>query len=169
VTWSGDVHTTSTSADQAKSGTTCSPTLSILHLALLELSESEHALNSPAVGTRAPPKAYIFMPFSNYRRERVGSVTIAPTRNLEAGSLEEITITFMAGDFGIDDTDAIKMSWHTASESSCDVGGPSVRGLRGREFKSPRSDRIDCNINVLKKLERCSLSFPLHGPKSLRP
>jgi hypothetical protein len=92
-------------------------------MALLELSESEHALNSPAVGARAPPKAYIFMPFSNYRRERVGSVTIAPTRNLEAGSLEEITITFMAGtfmagDFGIDDTDAIKMSWHTASESS---------------------------------------------------
>jgi hypothetical protein len=49
---------------------------------------------------------YIFMPFSNYQRERVGSVTIGPTRNLEAGSLEEITITFMAGDFGIRPSEA---------------------------------------------------------------
>jgi hypothetical protein len=74
---------------------------------------------------------YIFMPFSNYQRERVGSVTIGPTRNLEAGSLEEITITFMAGDFGIDDTGAIKMSWRTASDSSrpqfTDVAGNIVR------------------------------------------
>jgi hypothetical protein len=58
------------------------------------------------------------MPFSIYQRERVGTVTIEPTRNLEAGSLQEITITFTAGDFGIDDTGAIKVSWRTASDSS---------------------------------------------------
>jgi len=44
------------------------------------------------------------MPFSTYQRARVGTATIEPTRKLEAGSLEEITVTFTAGDFGIDDT-----------------------------------------------------------------
>lgn len=58
------------------------------------------------------------MPFSTYHRDRVGSAVIEPRRPLIAGSLEEITITFTAGDFGIDDTGAIKVSWRSASDSS---------------------------------------------------
>lgn len=58
------------------------------------------------------------MPFSNYQRGRIGSATSEPQRSLEAGSLEEITITFKAGDFGVDDTGAIKVSWRSASDSS---------------------------------------------------
>src|SRR5436190_8310126 len=58
------------------------------------------------------------MPFSNYQRDRIGSATIEPQRSLEAGSLEEITIIFTAGDFGVDDTGAIKVSWRSASDSS---------------------------------------------------
>ena len=59
-----------------------------------------------------------YMPFSTYQRARVGAVAIEPQRPLVAGSFEEITITYTAGDFGIDDTGAIKVSWRTASDSS---------------------------------------------------
>lgn len=58
------------------------------------------------------------MPFSTYQRERIGSAAISPTKGLVAGSLEEITLTYTAGDFGIDDSGAIKVSWRTASDSS---------------------------------------------------
>lgn len=58
------------------------------------------------------------MPFSTYHRDRVGAVAIEPQRPLVAGSLAEVTITYTAGDFGIDDTGAIKVSWRTASDSS---------------------------------------------------
>ncbi|HEY7548063.1 MAG TPA: DUF3604 domain-containing protein [Hyphomicrobiaceae bacterium] len=58
------------------------------------------------------------MPFSTYHRERVGAVAIEPRHPLVAGSLEEITITYTAGDFGVDDSGAIKISWRTASDSS---------------------------------------------------
>ena len=58
------------------------------------------------------------MPFSTYQRDRVGSVAIDPQRPLVAGSLEEIGIVYTAGDFGVDDTGAIKISWRTASDSS---------------------------------------------------
>jgi hypothetical protein len=58
------------------------------------------------------------MPFSTYQQGRIGSVTISPTRGLVAGTHEEITITYTAGDFGIDDTGAIKISWRSASDSS---------------------------------------------------
>jgi hypothetical protein len=58
------------------------------------------------------------MPFSTYQRARVGAVAIEPQRPLVAGSFEEVTITYTAGDFGVDDTGAIKVSWRTASDSS---------------------------------------------------
>jgi Protein of unknown function (DUF3604) len=58
------------------------------------------------------------MPFSTYHRERIGAVTIDPPGPVVAGSLQEITIVYTAGDFGVDDTGAIKISWRTASDSS---------------------------------------------------
>jgi hypothetical protein len=58
------------------------------------------------------------MPFSTYRRDRVGTVRIEPRRPLVAGSLEEVTIVYTAGEFGVDDTGAVKISWRTASDSS---------------------------------------------------
>ena len=88
----------------------------------------------------------IFMPFSNYQRERVGSVTIEPTRNLEAGSLEEITITFTAGEFGIDDTGAIKVSWRTASDSS----RPQFTDVRAPNFTTAEASngaKLDLEYN----------------------
>lgn len=58
------------------------------------------------------------MPFSDYQRLRIGSVQIAAPHELVAGSLAEVVLTFTAGDFGIDDTGAIKVSWRSASDSS---------------------------------------------------
>ena len=58
------------------------------------------------------------MPFSTYHRDRVGTAEMEPCGPLEAGSFDEITITFTAGDFGIDDTGALKVSWRSTSDSS---------------------------------------------------
>jgi len=57
------------------------------------------------------------MPFSDYQRHRLGHVTIAPEGPLEAGSHAELTITYTAGYFGIDDSGNLKLSWRTASDS----------------------------------------------------
>jgi hypothetical protein len=58
------------------------------------------------------------MPFSTYKQDQIGSATIEPGGPLEAGSHAELTITYTAGTFGIDDTGAIKISWRTASDSA---------------------------------------------------
>lgn len=58
------------------------------------------------------------MPFSDYQRSRIGSAEIAAPHELVAGSLAEVVVTFTAGDFGIDDTGSIKISWRSASDSS---------------------------------------------------
>lgn len=58
------------------------------------------------------------MPFSTYQSARIGTVVIEPREPMVAGSFEEVTITYTAGTFGVDDTGAIKVSWRTASDSS---------------------------------------------------
>lgn len=58
------------------------------------------------------------MPFSDYLKSRVGSAELAPPHEFVAGSLAEVVLAFTAGDFGIDDTGAIKVSWRSASDSS---------------------------------------------------
>ena len=58
------------------------------------------------------------MPFSDYQRLRIGSADIAAPHELVAGSHAEVVVTFTAGDFGIDDTGSIKVSWRSASDSS---------------------------------------------------
>jgi hypothetical protein len=58
------------------------------------------------------------MPFSTYMQSEIGHAAIEPAHPLEAGSHAELTITYTAGSFGIDDTGAIKISWRTASDAA---------------------------------------------------
>jgi hypothetical protein len=58
------------------------------------------------------------MPFSTYMQSEIGHAEIEPRHPLEAGSHAELTITYTAGSFGIDDTGAIKISWRTASDAA---------------------------------------------------
>ncbi len=56
------------------------------------------------------------MPFSTYLPEHMGSIRLTPPGPFVAGSLEELTLVYTAGTFGIDDTGMVKISWRTTSD-----------------------------------------------------
>src|SRR5499433_2784345 len=58
------------------------------------------------------------MPFSTYLPEHMGSATLTPSGPFVAGSHAELTVTYTAGTFGIDDTGMLKISWRTTSDMS---------------------------------------------------
>src|SRR6188474_1249972 len=58
------------------------------------------------------------MPYSTYLPEHMGSATLTPTGPFVAGSHAELTLTYTAGTFGIDDTGMVKISWRTTSDMS---------------------------------------------------
>jgi hypothetical protein len=58
------------------------------------------------------------MPFSTYLPEHMGSIRLTPSGPFVAGSHAELTLTYTAGKFGIDDTGMIKISWRTTSDMS---------------------------------------------------
>jgi hypothetical protein len=58
------------------------------------------------------------MPFSTYLPEHMGSISLSPPGPFVAGSFVELTLTYTAGTFGIDDTGMVKISWRTTSDMS---------------------------------------------------
>jgi len=58
------------------------------------------------------------MPFSTYLPEHMGSIKLAPPGPFVAGAYGELTLTYTAGAFGIDDTGMVKISWRTTSDMS---------------------------------------------------
>jgi hypothetical protein len=58
------------------------------------------------------------MPFSTYLPEHMGSIRLTPPGPFVAGSHAELTLTYTAGTFGIDDTGMVKVSWRTTSDMS---------------------------------------------------
>jgi hypothetical protein len=56
------------------------------------------------------------MPFSTYLPEHMGSATLSPPGPFVAGTPAELTLTYTAGTFGIDDTGMLKISWRTTSD-----------------------------------------------------
>jgi hypothetical protein len=56
------------------------------------------------------------MPYSTYLPEHMGSATLTPPGPFVAGSHAELTLTYTAGTFGIDDTGMLKISWRTTSD-----------------------------------------------------
>jgi hypothetical protein len=60
------------------------------------------------------------MPFSTYLPEHMGAIALSPAGPFVAGAHAELTLTYTAGTFGIDDTGMMKVSWRTTS----DMGKP---------------------------------------------
>ncbi|MGI9371281.1 MAG: DUF3604 domain-containing protein [Hyphomicrobiales bacterium] len=60
------------------------------------------------------------MPHSTYLPDQMGSATLSPTGQFEAGSYQEFTLVYTAGTYGIDDSGSIKVSFRFAS----DMGRP---------------------------------------------
>jgi hypothetical protein len=60
------------------------------------------------------------MPFSTYLPKHMGAIALTPPGPFVAGSHAELTLTYTAGTFGIDDTGMVKVSWRTTS----DMGKP---------------------------------------------
>src|ERR1700692_4252667 len=58
------------------------------------------------------------MPFSTYLPEQMGSARLTRAGPFVAVSHAELTITYTAGTFGIDDTGMVKISWRTTSDMS---------------------------------------------------
>jgi hypothetical protein len=58
------------------------------------------------------------MPYSTYLPEHMGSIKLTPGGPFVAGSHAELTLTYTAGTFGIDDTGMVKVSWRTTSDMS---------------------------------------------------
>ena len=58
------------------------------------------------------------MPYSTYLPEHMGSAVLTPPGPFVAGSHQELTVTYTAGTFGIDDTGMLKISWRTTSDMS---------------------------------------------------
>jgi hypothetical protein len=58
------------------------------------------------------------MPFSTYLPEHMGSIRLTPSGPFAAGAYAELTLTYTAGTFGIDDTGMVKISWRTTSDMS---------------------------------------------------
>lgn len=58
------------------------------------------------------------MPYSRYLPEHMGSIVLTPSGPFVAGSHAELTLTYTAGTFGIDDTGMLKVSWRTTSDMS---------------------------------------------------
>lgn len=56
------------------------------------------------------------MPFADYLPEHMGSATLSPAGPQIAGSYAELTLSYTAGTFGIDDTGMLKISWRTTSD-----------------------------------------------------
>lgn len=56
------------------------------------------------------------MPYSSYRPDLMGSARLAGPSRVEAGSMQELVLTYTCGAFGIDDTGSIKIGFRFATD-----------------------------------------------------
>jgi hypothetical protein len=70
------------------------------------------------------------MPHSTYFADRMGTATIEPQGEFEAGSFQSFTLTYTAGYFGIDDTGSLKIVHRFAS----DMGRPQFTDPKGWNY-----------------------------------
>lgn len=58
------------------------------------------------------------MPYSTYRPELMGHVTMTPLGRFEAGSFQSFTLTYTAGRFGIDDLGGLQVAFMVNTDMS---------------------------------------------------
>ena len=56
------------------------------------------------------------MPYSTYRPELMGSAQLHAPAEIEAGSMQELTLVYTCGTFGIDDTGSLKIGFRFATD-----------------------------------------------------
>ncbi len=56
------------------------------------------------------------MPYSTYRPELMGSALLHAPAEIEAGSMQELTLVYTCGTFGIDDTGSLKIGFRFATD-----------------------------------------------------
>jgi Protein of unknown function (DUF3604) len=90
---------------------------------------------------------------STYLAERMGSATVTPAGEFEAGSFASFTVTYTAGYFGIDDTGGLKIVHRFAS----DMGRP--------QFNSPAAP----NYTTAEASNGAVLALDYDAKRNLRP
>ncbi len=86
------------------------------------------------------------MPLRDYLPEQLGSVTLAPGGPFQAGSYQELVLTYRAGLFGIDDTGMLKIAWRTTS----DMGKPQLDNPAEPNFttiEASNGAQLECRID----------------------
>lgn len=70
------------------------------------------------------------MPYSTYRPDLMGSAVLEGPDRLEAGSMQELVLTYTCGAFGIDDTGSIKIGFRFATDmGSVQFDDPAAAGF----------------------------------------
>ena len=82
------------------------------------------------------------MPFSTYLPKQMGWATLTPAGPFVAGSYAELTLTYTAGTFGIDDTGMVKISWRTTS----DMSKPQFDKPRAANFTTVEARAAACAL-----------------------
>ncbi len=93
------------------------------------------------------------MPHSRYKPELMGSAVVSPTGDFEAGSYQEFTLTYTAGEFGIDDSGSIKLVHRFAS----DMGRPQMT-----DPKAPNYVTVEASNGAV-------LAVSFNGKQNIRP
>ena len=105
------------------------------------------------------------MPFSTYLPERMGSATLSPPGPFVAGSYAELTLVYTAGEFGIDDSGMLKVSWRTTSDMAkpqlADPAGPGYTTVEASNGASLECwfDRVNIRPWVNTLLVRVGRGF----------
>ena len=76
------------------------------------LGSPDDAAGAPAGGLESPPVR------ATIPADEVGSVTLTPTGNFEAGSYQTFTLVYTAGKFGIDDSGSMRICFRFASDQT---------------------------------------------------
>ena len=98
------------------------------------------------------------MPFSNYRPELMGSVTLEPTGSFEAGSYQSFTLVFTAGKFGLDDTGSLKIGFRFATDfGPVQFDDPSAPGYTTVEASNGAV--LDCRWEFKRNIRPWSRSL----------
>ena len=93
------------------------------------------------------------MPYSDYRPDLMGSATLDPSGSFEAGSLQDFTLVYTAGAFGIDDTGSIKIGFRFATDF-----GPV-------QFTDPRA----AGYTTVEASNRATLEAKWEFKRNIRP
>jgi hypothetical protein len=98
------------------------------------------------------------MPYSDYRPELMGSATLEPSGNFEAGSYQSFTLTYTAGRFGIDDTGSIKIGFRFATDfGPVQFDDPAAPGYTSVEASNGAT--LDCRWEFKRNIRPWSRSL----------